>query len=368
MEESRLRKEMEKLWKDTFGDSDEYINLIFDAYFDPERVMYHEAEGYVDAALLSVPYAFKTSSGKTLNGLYLCGLATRKASRRKGIMTTLLNGINIKAEKEGFDFCFLIPANDGMRQYYKDRGFHDAFYKFNEHYVKGHTFGAKDLPDIRPYENRDLTTTVDFLLQNENLKITRENEYTLRHTQKDWEAVFREAQISQTKIYLSFFKGKLEAAAFLKVEEEKEIVIKKVVKIDGDAEIRILAGLVKLFPQKNITLIKDLGEELESTRIQLWNPFYVQNNTKEAEYEDIAETEQIYNPGRGAYSYGMIRILKLNEFISKISEKDKTALDKFSEEEKIRLILRRPVGKDSDNLEKILDLPEISLNMSLMLD
>ena len=59
MEANELKRQMMKLWKETFHDSDDYVNLVFDSYFAPEHVVYEESEGKVIAALLAVPYEFK---------------------------------------------------------------------------------------------------------------------------------------------------------------------------------------------------------------------------------------------------------------------------------------------------------------------
>ena len=56
MNEDHLRKEMESLWRETFGDSSEYISLVFGLYFNPATVAYHEEDGRLLSALLGVPY------------------------------------------------------------------------------------------------------------------------------------------------------------------------------------------------------------------------------------------------------------------------------------------------------------------------
>ena len=53
-----LKREMKELWKETFHDSDRYIDLVFDTYFTPENVYYQYDEDILIAALLMVPYDF----------------------------------------------------------------------------------------------------------------------------------------------------------------------------------------------------------------------------------------------------------------------------------------------------------------------
>lgn len=42
MTEIELKQKMKGLWVDTFHDSEEYVDLIFDTYFNPELVEYEE--------------------------------------------------------------------------------------------------------------------------------------------------------------------------------------------------------------------------------------------------------------------------------------------------------------------------------------
>ncbi|MDE5849457.1 MAG: GNAT family N-acetyltransferase, partial [Muribaculaceae bacterium] len=120
------RRDMMKLWKDTFHDSDRYIRLVFDNYFslDNSFVKYHENR--IIAALLCVDYEFQilTKEGKKLiRGLYLCGLATHPDWRRKGIMGSLMEEAENAAKSRGYEMTFLIPADDHLRMYYARKGY-----------------------------------------------------------------------------------------------------------------------------------------------------------------------------------------------------------------------------------------------------
>ncbi len=165
MKKDVVRKQMVELWKNTFHDSDDYVNMIFNSYFDMDLVAYHEVGGKVVAALLGVPYNFAANDATdseyvkhngivdendseccgenhkgSVRGLYLCGLATLPEFRKGGIMSRLMQEINIKAGRRGFAFTFLIPASEGLRKYYKDRGYVDSFYRVCDRYTSVHDF------------------------------------------------------------------------------------------------------------------------------------------------------------------------------------------------------------------------------------
>lgn len=139
MDPNSLKTEMKRLWKETFHDSDDYVDLIFDTYFDPELVAWHEADGRLVSALLGIPYTFRQGS-RSLRALYLCGLATDPAFRRHGIMDSLLNDINAKGAEMGFAFSFLIPADEGLHRFYLNRGYSFATFRVPDRYVSSHDF------------------------------------------------------------------------------------------------------------------------------------------------------------------------------------------------------------------------------------
>lgn len=127
-----LKDRMMKLWKDTFGDPYEYIRMVLDTYFVEENVETFEDEnGRLVSSLLGVPYRFfdcgvETSCGSHdgyLKGMYLCGLATVPDMRGKGLMKELMRRFEERAAGNDYDFSFLIPADEGLRNYYSRMGY-----------------------------------------------------------------------------------------------------------------------------------------------------------------------------------------------------------------------------------------------------
>lgn len=127
-----LKDRMMKLWKDTFGDPYEYIRMVFDTYFVEENVETVEDEkGRLISSLLGVPYRFFDCGVETpcgshdgyLKGMYLCGLATVPDMRGKGLMKELMRRFEERAAGNDYDFSFLIPADEGLRNYYSRMGY-----------------------------------------------------------------------------------------------------------------------------------------------------------------------------------------------------------------------------------------------------
>ena len=118
-----------RLWNVVFGDSDDYIELFFrKAYYDCE--CFAELDG---DKIISAFYLLKSSirvDGKTYNGRYLYAAATLPEYRGKGLMSKLINEAVVYGEKERLDFIALVPANDGLYDYYGRFGFKESMYKY----------------------------------------------------------------------------------------------------------------------------------------------------------------------------------------------------------------------------------------------
>ena len=117
------------LWHKVFGDDVDYIKLFFkQAYFDSECF----AE-VIDDEVVSCLYLLKSKikcNGKAYNGRYLYAAATLPEYRGKGIMSELIREAQNYAEGEKLDFIALVPANDGLYDYYSAFGFTEAMYKY----------------------------------------------------------------------------------------------------------------------------------------------------------------------------------------------------------------------------------------------
>ena len=109
------------LWKKVFGDSEEYIRLFFDkAYFDSECFAVIEEDKVISAFyLLKCSIKF---NGEVYCGRYLYAAATLPDYRGKGLMSELINEALKYCESHNLDFIALVPADDGLYDYY-DRPF-----------------------------------------------------------------------------------------------------------------------------------------------------------------------------------------------------------------------------------------------------
>lgn len=113
---------MKYLWIDVFKDTEKYVDLVFENYVDERNcIVAFDGEKLV-AMLIGLPYDFKICNQK-MRGLYLCGLSTLPTYRGRGIMSDMLNMVSDICRNNNYSFCFLIPADTRLREYYSRFGF-----------------------------------------------------------------------------------------------------------------------------------------------------------------------------------------------------------------------------------------------------
>lgn len=112
-------KQMRKLWKAAFEDSEAYM----DFYFETVRKLNHVFIVMKDEELASMlhcnPYCL--SCGKDeINAYYIVGVATKTAFRRQGLMRKLMMSAFEWMWQQKTPFCYLRPAKEA---YYTPFGF-----------------------------------------------------------------------------------------------------------------------------------------------------------------------------------------------------------------------------------------------------
>lgn len=332
-----LKDKMMKLWKTTFHDSDAYVSLIFDNYFNPDLVEYHEEGNQLVSALLGIPYEFSNGKSK-MKALYLCGLATATEYRHRGIMNDLLEKINKKAKDNDYVFTFLITANDSLINYYSVRKYETAIYRVEDRYTELHNFD-KDYRSNLQYEDSRIGALKSRQFDSIKVKIFDINDeknlrdliqsiynfennistYTsLIHSLKDIELVVRENDISKGKIFIAYNKeNSLCGVAFIYLDDKKRVHIPKVYYENQGSLYKLLDAIKRKYSESPLSLYC-YPEECD--RKALWDKVYGASNPDGAMLGGAyGVSERIYNVGDHAKPYGMVRILNLCEILKFIA-------------------------------------------------
>lgn len=334
MESAQLKIEMMSLWKKTFNDSDEYISLVFDGYFNPEYIEYEERDGHLVAALLGIPYRFVMSREAALSGLYLCGLATKPEFRRQGIMTKLVDKINKKASINNFDFTFLIPASSELSDYYFGIGYVDCFKRISNRYSSLHNFFLDDelfrnenicplicyndsglnlkvfIEEVKEIDNELLTDVDNFLDEICN----NDSYFDILRNVKDVDLILRENLISKGRVVVvrNCDNNKITAIAIFNINKNDEILIPHLYGDDNFSKRLLLQYIKQQYPNFSILRYKYPEEE---KRKLVWSPFNFNYKTSENNRSVEWNEEDIYEVGSHPENYGMALLLRASEIL-----------------------------------------------------
>ena len=89
MKDEKKKKQVQRLWKTVFDDSDEFIHLYFNRVYKDENTLVIRKEGQIVSALQMLPYAM-TYYGEEISVAYISGACTLPSEQGKGLMGKLL--------------------------------------------------------------------------------------------------------------------------------------------------------------------------------------------------------------------------------------------------------------------------------------
>ncbi|MBQ5825083.1 MAG: GNAT family N-acetyltransferase [Clostridia bacterium] len=117
-----LREQAVVLWREAFGDSEEYIRFFHNTHSSCVCLTLEE-KGALASALYLIDGELCSQKG-----LYLFAAATFKKHRGKGLMAKLLQKAEEYARQNAKSFIALVPAEASLFDYYSRFGYKTAFY------------------------------------------------------------------------------------------------------------------------------------------------------------------------------------------------------------------------------------------------
>lgn len=139
--EDKMIPRLKALWKECFGDGDDYINFYYENRFRAEDTLVW-LEGTEPAAMLTMLPAQIWQSGQLLPVYYLYAVATGTAFRGRGLSTKLLDCANDETARRGGEMTVLVPASEELFAFYRKRGYFDTYR------IKAANFAAKNLSNL----------------------------------------------------------------------------------------------------------------------------------------------------------------------------------------------------------------------------
>jgi|GEM_PF-6914142 len=116
------------IWKESFGDSESYIDFFYDNNMHLENTIVYTEEDKPICMFTIIP-ANIIIEGKCEKVFYEYALATSKSARGKGIATKVINAIAEFAEEENA-LLILKAGSQSLVNFYKEKGYYSNFYNY----------------------------------------------------------------------------------------------------------------------------------------------------------------------------------------------------------------------------------------------
>ena len=120
------------LWRQVFGDTDEYIQCYFDTCYAPEDMMLLLEGSRLASMLICLPVEIKMPTGfrppnGEAHGSYIYALATAPDARGKGYAHRLLEFTHAHLRERGQTFSVTVPAMDSLFDFFQSAGLSPYF-------------------------------------------------------------------------------------------------------------------------------------------------------------------------------------------------------------------------------------------------
>ena len=116
------KEECRRLWKEVFGDSDEFITSFIDIFYNEENMLCIEQDGKLLSMLHIIP--FELNGSKVA---YIYAVATDADARGQGHASKLIRQAIDKMQAEGYKAILTLPADDMLRSFYSKFGFKGGY-------------------------------------------------------------------------------------------------------------------------------------------------------------------------------------------------------------------------------------------------
>jgi len=125
----RMLPALKTIWEACFGDPGFYADFVFSRLARPEQVLVSTGVlGEPVAMLCMQPFWLSTpQEGRRCRCVYIYGVATLPRCRGRGISTALLEGAHRHIASSGGAASVLVPADEGLFDFYRKRGYEKAF-------------------------------------------------------------------------------------------------------------------------------------------------------------------------------------------------------------------------------------------------
>ena len=237
-----MKEQVKSLWKLCFpDDSDDFVALYFSSRYTDEINSAITENGRVVSALQRIPYPMRFN-GAVIPVAYISGACTHPDFRSRGLMSRLLDEAHRKMYADGKYLSVLIPANEGLVDYYSKSGYEICFQQ-DEKLLTGMCETVDNFKTELIFNELDLlknecSEVCDFI--NRQLSTYQAS---ILHPFQDMNIVLADLALSGGKVWYANDKNGNIRSVVLLIADESCIVIKELLSVDNQSETAML-GLI----------------------------------------------------------------------------------------------------------------------------
>lgn len=242
------KEEVMKLWRHCFDDSEDFVQLYFRDKYEDENALVYTENGKALSACLMLPYSLKWLD-RLWGASYISGACTLPEARRRGCMARLLCAGFREMYLRNMAFSILIPANEGLFDYYARLGYATVFYRSTAVWTldKGGipAFQRIEVPDCPEKAFNDAV----YVWYGERL---RQHQCYVAHTKTDFGTILEDLYLSGGRLVLVRQPdGNISGMAFA-VPAEGKVMVPELLSMTVVAEQALLQGIADYWEQSRI--------------------------------------------------------------------------------------------------------------------
>ncbi|MDR0794673.1 MAG: GNAT family N-acetyltransferase [Tannerella sp.] len=204
-----MKEQIMELWKQSFGDTDDYIRLFFERAYRDDQTLVFKQNGRIVSALQILPYEM-SYCGTTLTAGYICGVCTLSSERGKGLMSRLMIQALEEMGNHNFAIAVIIPASTSLFDLYRRFDFANAFdYSLEEIQSGNEPFQPR--PDVNVVSHDILPPDAIYAYYRQK---QHERQCSILHADFQFETIRQERILGGGEIWAAITNTKIAGLAF----------------------------------------------------------------------------------------------------------------------------------------------------------
>lgn len=237
-----MKEEVKKLWRICFPeDSEDFIELYFSMRYTDDITSAIIMDGNVVSSLQRIPYSM-AYKGDIIPVSYISGACTHPSRRGIGLMTRLLKEAHRKMYDNGIYMSTLIPANNGLVDFYKGSEYSIIFNpeeKIMNQEICCHTINNIEFNKVS-FSGKETEEISEFIY-----KYHSEKSSCILHTKEDMDVIIADHLLSDGEIWMGRnIKGNICSVIFT-IKEKDKVQIKELASDSKDTEKEAIGFILR---------------------------------------------------------------------------------------------------------------------------